>query len=43
MAVRRFPTPWSAEEQDVVRDCNGQQLAYVYFEDPPGPPCWLAV
>jgi hypothetical protein len=20
----------------VVRDCNGQQLAYVYFEDEPG-------
>jgi hypothetical protein len=37
--VRRFPPPWSVEEQDacfVVRDHNGQQLAYVYFEDEPG-------
>jgi hypothetical protein len=31
---RRFPPPWSVEELDecfVVRDHNGQQLAYVYF------------
>jgi hypothetical protein len=31
--------PWIVEEQDacfVVRDHNGQQLAYVYFEDEPG-------
>ena len=36
---RRFPPPWSVEEQEacfVVRDQNGQQLAYVYFEDEPG-------
>ena len=36
---RRFPPPWSVEEQEacfVVRDHNGQQLAYVYFEDEPG-------
>ena len=36
---RRFPPPWSIEELDacfVVRDHNGQQLAYVYFEDEPG-------
>jgi hypothetical protein len=36
---RRFPPPWSAEEQDacfVVRDHNGQALAYVYFEDESG-------
>jgi len=36
---RHFPPPWSVEEQDacfVVRDGNGQQLAYVYFEDEPG-------
>jgi hypothetical protein len=36
---RRFPPPWSVEEQDagfVVRDQNGQQLAYVYFEDESG-------
>jgi endonuclease YncB( thermonuclease family) len=39
MTPRRFPPPWSVEEQDacfVVRDQNGQQLAYVFFEDEPG-------
>ena len=37
--ARRFPPPWSVEEQEacfVVRDHNGQQLAYAYFEDEPG-------
>jgi hypothetical protein len=37
---RRFPTPWTAEEQPacfVVRDHNGQALAYVYYEDKPSP------
>ena len=37
--VRRFPPPWSAEETDacfIVRDANGQALAYIYFEDEPG-------
>jgi hypothetical protein len=36
---RRFPPPWSAEETDacfIVRDANGQALAYVYFEEEPG-------
>ena len=39
MAERRFPPPWSVEELDacfVVRDHNGQKLAYVRFEDEPG-------
>jgi hypothetical protein len=39
MAPRRFPQPWSVEETDasfIVRDHNGQALAYVYFEDEPG-------
>jgi hypothetical protein len=38
-AARRFPPPWSIEELDacyVVRDHDGQQLAYVYFEEEPG-------
>jgi hypothetical protein len=36
---RHFPPPWTVEELDacsVVRDSNGQQLAYVYFEDEGG-------
>jgi hypothetical protein len=36
---RRFPAPWATEETDacfIVRDTNGQALAYVYFEDEPG-------
>jgi hypothetical protein len=36
---RRFPPPWSVEETDacfIVRDKNGQALAYVYFEGEPG-------
>ncbi len=38
MTARRFPPPWSVEKQETcfaVRDHNGQQLAYVYFEDGP--------
>ena len=42
---RRFPPPWSVDEADskldrrcfIVRDANGQALAYVYFEEEPGP------
>jgi hypothetical protein len=37
---RRFPPPWDIEEHDkscfIVRDNNGQALAYVYFEDEAG-------
>ena len=36
---RRFPPPWSVEETDacfIVRDANGEALAYVYFEEEPG-------
>jgi hypothetical protein len=39
MAHRRFPPPWTVEEQDacfVVRDHKGRQLAYVYFEEEQG-------
>src|SRR6516162_11543226 len=37
MNGRRFPPPWSVEEGDnyfVVRDREGQQLAYVHFDNP---------
>jgi hypothetical protein len=37
-APRRFPQPWSIEERQesfVVKDANGQQLAYLYFEYEP--------
>jgi hypothetical protein len=36
---RRFPPPWSIEERQacfIVKDGNGQALAYVYFEEEPG-------
>jgi len=36
---RRFPPPWSAELTPncfIVRDADGQQLAYVYYESEPG-------
>ena len=39
MTQRRFPPPWSVEEQEacfVVRDYDGLALACVYFEDEPG-------
>jgi hypothetical protein len=39
LASRRFPPPWSVEGSDacfVVRDRDGQALAYVYFEDERG-------
>jgi hypothetical protein len=38
-APRESTPPWSVEEQPacfLVRDHNGQKLAYVYFEDEPG-------
>jgi hypothetical protein len=36
MLERRFAPPWIVEEQSacyVVRDHNGQKLAYLYFKD----------
>jgi hypothetical protein len=38
MPERRFPPPWSAEVQPnyyVVRDANGQQIAYLYYSNDP--------
>ena len=35
MPERNFPPPWSVDELDscfVVKDANGQALAYMYFE-----------
>ena len=40
MPDRRFPAPWSVDEENaacfIVRDRDGNSLAYVYFEDEPG-------
>ena len=36
---RRFPAPWTVEDLDtcyLVRDHDGQQLAYVYYEEESG-------
>jgi hypothetical protein len=37
---RRFPPPWHIDEANaacfIVKDNNGQALAYVYFEQEPG-------
>jgi hypothetical protein len=36
---RRFPPPWSIEETPtcfIIRDSNGQALAYVYHEEESG-------
>ena len=36
MTERRFPPPWTVDEMNnvcfIVRDKNGQQLGYFYFE-----------
>ena len=37
--LRHFPPPWKADDNGacfVVKDRNGQALAYVYYEEEPG-------
>jgi len=40
MPERRFPPPWTVDEMNgvcfIVRDKNGQQLGYFYFENESG-------
>jgi hypothetical protein len=39
VSERHSPPPWSAELQPnyyVVRDADGQQLPYIYYESEPG-------
>ena len=40
MTERRFPPPWTVDEMNnvcfIVRDKNGQQLGYFYFENESG-------
>jgi hypothetical protein len=39
MSERRFPPPWTVEETDacfIVKDHNGQALAYANCENEPG-------
>ena len=36
MPALRSPPPRSVEELLIVRDANGQALAYVHFEEEPG-------
>ena len=39
MPGSRFPSPWSSEEHSayfVVRDGNGQAIAYIYYENESG-------
>ena len=41
MADRRFPPPWRVEDNGacfIVKDREGQSLAYVYYEEEPGRP-----
>ena len=39
LSPRRSPAPWTVEDLDtcyLVRDHDGQQLAYVYYEEESG-------
>ena len=39
LGSRRFPPPWTVEDRNdacfIVKDKNGQALAYVYYEEEP--------
>ncbi len=41
MRERRFPPPWTVDEMNdvcfIVREKNGQQLGYFYYQVEPGP------
>ena len=39
MPPRRFPPPWTFEDHNnaCVKDANGANVAYVYYEEEPGP------
>ena len=39
LSSRRFPIPWSVEDNGaafIVKNNNGQKLAYVYYQKKPG-------
>ena len=39
VSSRTFPPPWSVEDIGscfLVKDSNGQRLAYIYYEEEPG-------
>jgi hypothetical protein len=39
MTQRRFPPPWIVEDHlacFIIKDSDGQALAYVYYEEEPG-------
>jgi hypothetical protein len=39
MTQRHFPAPWIVEDHlacFIIKDSNGQALAYVYYEEVPG-------
>jgi hypothetical protein len=41
MSDRRFPPPWTVEDHNdacfIVKDHHGYALAYVHYEQEPGP------
>jgi hypothetical protein len=41
MTARSFPPPWTFEDHNnacfIAKDANGANVAYVYYEEEPGP------